>query len=107
MTLTQLQENTQQIATTIGEQLTHSKNPMNRLKAMIGAKDIFALGNGLSFKYPRGKYVKIILNSNDTYDMEFSNIRGLKQTIKQTYEGVYAEDLKKTFEDYTGLYLSL
>lgn len=107
MTLTDINENTQQIAKTIGEQLTGAKNPMNRLSAMIGAKDFVALGNGLAFKYPRAKYVKITLNSKDLYDIEFSNLRGIKQTIKKTIEGVYAEDLKKTFEDYTKLYLSL
>ncbi len=107
MTLTDIQENAQQIAKTIGEQLTGAKNPMNRLSAMIGAKDFVALGTGLAFKYPRGKYVKITLNSKDLYDVEFSTIRGMKQTIKQTYNDVYAEDLKKTFEEYTKLYLSL
>lgn len=103
MTLTQINENAQEIANTIGKQL----GGLNKVKAMTGAKDFVALGNGLAFKYPRGKYVKIILNGKDLYDVEFSNLRGIKQTIKKNYNDVYAEDLKKVFEEYTGLYLSL
>jgi len=62
MTLTQINENAQEIANTIGKQI----GGLNKVKAMTGAKDFVALGNGLAFKYPRGKYVKITLNGKDS-----------------------------------------
>lgn len=102
MTLTTIQESAEKIAKTIADQM----GGINKITAMTGAKDFVALGDGLAFKYPRGKYVKITL-SNDLYTMEFSTIRGMTQTIKKTYKKVYAEDLKRFFEEYTGLYLKL
>ena len=50
MTLSQINENAQDIAKTIADQLTQSKNGTSRLKAMIGGKDFVNLGNGLAFK---------------------------------------------------------
>ena len=58
------------------------------------------------------KNIKITLNPDDTYTMEFFN-----QTIRQainngvtpakTVPGLYADQLHKTIEEFTGLYLSL
>jgi len=78
-----------------------------RLKATIGAKDFLNLGNGLGFKYPRGKYVAITLNGKDLYDLQFKSIHGVNIKDLNSYTDVYAEDLKRTFEKETGLYLSL
>ena len=79
-----------------------------RLKVMIGAKNFVSHGNALSFKFPNpkrsmGNAVKITLDPSDTYTMEFFN--GMKSVKK--VDGLHAEDLKRTFEKQTGLYLSL
>jgi hypothetical protein len=97
----------------------------NRLRAMIGARDIFSDdgGKSLVFKFPNRKksapnYVKITLTSMDLYDIEFGRITmkkdpggfGVKMpTYKKgkTVKGAYAEDLVDIFERTTGLYLKL
>jgi hypothetical protein len=86
-----------------------TKNPTGRLSAMIGAKNFVKsdAGNWVMFKYPRGKYVKIKLTGRDLYDMEFGTIRGINSKVTKEFKGLYNDMLKKTFEDYTKLYLSL
>tara|TARA_R110002020_G_scaffold96724_7_gene231330 strand:+ start:7172 stop:7471 length:300 start_codon:yes stop_codon:yes gene_type:complete len=96
-------------AETALNQLTQSSNGSGRLKVMIGAKNFVKSDEEqwVSFKYPRGKYVKIKLNSMDLYDVEFGTIRKFEYKVKNTYENTYAEDLKEIFEQETKLYLSL
>lgn len=95
----------------------------NRLKAMIGARDIFSDdgGKSLVFKFPNRKksapnYVKITLTPKDLYDIEFGRITmkkepggfGIKMpTYKKlkTHKGIYADQLVDLFERTTGLYL--
>jgi len=92
----------------------------NRLKAMIGAKDFFSDNDGatLSFKFKmckKASFVKITLNGKDTYDIEFIKPGRLsRKTFEMSpnkttgeFTGVYADQLKKVFENFTGLYLSL
>jgi hypothetical protein len=43
----------------------------------------------------------------DLYDVEFINIRGTNIKTVSTHNGIYADMLKSTFEDETGLRLSL
>jgi len=92
------------IATTILKQLGG-----NNFIAMTGAKNFLDIGNGLSFKIPKSKnginYVKIILNPNDTYDIEFGRISSGKygyKVIKRVYD-VYFDQLHDIFTTYTGL----
>jgi len=85
---------------------------------MIGAKDFFSDDDGMSltFKFA-GKvanWVKIRLNAMDLYDIEFKKIGRLSRKtyevpVKTTgeFEGIGVENLKSTFEEFTGLYLSL
>jgi hypothetical protein len=68
---------------------------------------------GLSFKLS-GKmtkdginYVKISLNADDLYVMEFGRIHGSTYKVKQLFENVYVEDMKRIFEDTTGLFTKL
>lgn len=105
MTLTQIQINENNMA--IANEISKQMGGNGKLKAMIGAKDFMAIENGFAFKYPKAKYVKITLNGKDLYDVEFSSIRGGKQKVLNTYNDVYATDLKGLFERETGLYLSL
>ena len=95
-------------ANTTLDQLTNSNNGMNRLAAMIGAKNFVQDSEKgfVAFRFPRGKYVKIQLNSMDTYDMTFSNIRKFEHKVTKEFKGLYADMLKETFEQHTKLYLS-
>lgn len=92
----------------VGDTIAQQMGGAGRLRAMLGAKDIIGLENGLRFRWPnkersRGNLVRITLRPDDTYDMEFFN--GTKPVKK--YEGVYADQLVSTFESQTGWYLSL
>ena len=102
-------------------QLTRSSNGQRRLSAMIGAKK-WIQGNAsgsedpfVTFHHmPGGKYAKLKKNAGitrltynrgpDTYTLEFLSNRGNKI---RTFEGLHGEDLKRIFEEYTGLYLSM
>ena len=82
-----------------------------RFIAMTGAKDFFIGPKGVVFKIGRNSkgvnYVRINLNSMDTYDIEFLQVRKLKEKVKSKANGVYAEDLRNAFEQHTGLRTSL
>lgn len=100
--------------TTALNQLTQSNNGVNRLAAMIGAKN-FARNDrtqSVSFRFARGaknkaNYIEIKLAADDLYNVEFGKIHGMNYRVIETLAGVYAEDLKRIFESETGLYLSL
>jgi hypothetical protein len=82
-----------------------------RFIAMTGAKDFFIGPKGVVFKIGRNaknvNYVRINLNSMDTYDIEFLSIRNYKEKVKSKAKGVYADTLRDTFEQNTGLRTSL
>ena len=95
------------VATQIIEQLGGG-----RFLAMTGAKMLVDLGNGLQFKLPKFaglkiNCVRIVLNGNDLYDVEFFNIRGVNVKVVKKDVDVYAEDLRRFFADATGLSVSL
>ena len=95
-----------QIALNIGNQL----GGLGRLKAMTGATNFVAHEDGLSFKFKGCKhsnYCKVTLDPSDTYSVEFGKIRKFNYTAKDTMSGIYNDMLMDTFEDYTGLYLTL
>lgn len=89
----------------------------NRSFYMIGVKNKAGLNEkrgGLSFKHMKttvndkpANYFKVVLNDNDLYDLEFGWIRGMNYTVRESFNDVFAEDLKSLFEDTTKLYLSL
>lgn len=82
-----------------------------RFIAMTGAKDFFIGPKGVVFKIGRNSknvnYVRINLNSMDTYDIEFLQVRKFKEKVKSTAKGVYADTLRGAFEQHTGLRTSL
>lgn len=93
----------QEIATIILQQLGG-----RRFTTMTGAKNIYAIENGLSFRLPKFNgvkvnYVSITLNGNDLYDIEFKRIYGTKITDISKANDVYCEDLQEVFEQNTGL----
>lgn len=83
----------------------------NKFRAMTGAKDFYATNNSMGFRLPGGggfckngvNYVKITLNSMDTYDVEFKRIRGHKITDVAEHAGIYNDMLQAIFTKETGL----
>jgi hypothetical protein len=86
----------------------------NRIRAMLGRKlIILTMKNGLMLKWPakektKGNCVRITLREDDTYDVEFLWVSkdGSSKSLK-TFDGVMADGLRHTFEEWTGLRLSL
>tara|TARA_R110000803_G_scaffold70704_3_gene133696 strand:+ start:11215 stop:12189 length:975 start_codon:yes stop_codon:yes gene_type:complete len=79
-----------------------------KLKMFTGAKNFIALDNGVSFRIGNRKtnYVKIVLNSMDTYDVTFALLRSGKMVNVREFNGIYNDGLKELFERETGMYLS-
>jgi hypothetical protein len=88
----------------------------NRLKAMIGAnsftKGYFDGSNhpGLQFKFPRRNGInccQLTLDiGQDLYQLKFLNISNLKVIEHSTCNDLFVEDVRQTFEQKTGLYLT-
>lgn len=89
----------------------------NRAVCMIGAKNLAAHNEqrgALSFRHMKsnveGKpvnYFKVVLNEDDTYDVEFGWIRGTKYTVRKSVQGIYNDQLQEVFQEETKLYLTL
>ena len=92
----------------VAETIIKQLGGANRLKMFTGAKQFFALKNGVVFKIGNRKinYVKITLNPNDLYDVYFAKTRGMKMTNVKEYQDIYFDQLKNVFEEATGMYLS-
>lgn len=91
------------------KQLTGRNNPLNVLKAMLGAK-VAASDNGVAFTFKmckKANVCRIALNGNDIYDVTFSRFRAFEEKEVQKFNDIFAEDLKGIFENFTGLRVSL
>jgi len=115
------EENRQlEIANTILKQLG------GKLKTMIGASNILALKSGVQFDFKMNRKMnrcQIELNSMDLYDIRlYRNIKvtGYEKNLETMEEkmekskvvvkestNLYNHDMLKSFEEMTGLYLSL
>jgi hypothetical protein len=98
-----------EVAETIVRQLGQSTA---RLGLMVGAHTFTGRPEGLTFKFKakaknQANCVRVTLSPDDTYKVEFLRLSGVNVWTKGSFEGVYAEDLKRIFERETGLYLSL
>lgn len=102
-------EQAEQIAYTILQQMGGD----GRLHAMVGATVLaFEKDGSLTFRFKscrKANFVKITLNGLDLYDMTFMKIHSKTYEVKEvkTFENLYSDNLKETFEAFTGLYLSL
>jgi hypothetical protein len=80
-----------------------------RFIVMTGAKHVVADGDAFRFRLPSNfaksgiNAVKITLTVDDTYDLVFSNVRGLNVTEIATVTGIYADQLRDVFRSETGL----
>ena len=84
----------------------------NRFIMMTGAKHFGVGKEGLSFKIGRNSkqvnHIKIDYDrGRDLYNIKFDWVtkRGIKN--KKTLKGIYADQLAKAFEKYTGMYTTL
>ena len=85
----------------------------NKFIAMTGAKDFSRNDDKqqIGFKIGRNarnvNYVRITLNSMDTYDMEFLNVSVKGSKVKSKVDGVYNDHLQEIFTANTGMHTSL
>lgn len=112
------ESNDMEVANTILQQLGG-----RRFKIMTGARDFYAIDNGLQFKLgkngSRANLVKIILQGDDTYTMQFwrfGNFNPFKVTEKYMKMGLTPEEINskveqakqnampKMLKEYTGLF---
>ena len=84
----------------------------NKFCVMTGAKHLAGDENSLSMRIGRNSsnsnYLKITLNSMDTYDMEFAKLTrmGEKKSVTE-YNNIYNDMLQEQFTAHTGMYTSL
>lgn len=77
--------------------------------AMTGAKNLVGSENWLSFKLPANfaangiNYLKIELDANDTYNLEFGRVWGINYSVKKRETGIYNDMLRERFTVVTGL----
>jgi len=80
-----------------------------RISMMTGAKNFVSHSDGLSFRLPRNHIVKITLNGNDLYDIDYQkyNSKTLEiQTIEKSGDN-YVDMLIDQLEKITKLYFKL
>jgi hypothetical protein len=98
---------------TIAHTILAQLGGVNRLKAMTGAHSFVAGERHLTFQFARNspknkiKYVKIILTPDDLYTVKFFQYKKFETIEVASISGIYADMLKTTIENETGLFLSL
>lgn len=98
----------QKVAKTILKQM----GGMGRLRMMISAHNFAAEDNALSFHFKGSRTVnvcKVVLEPSDTYRMELWHInsRTFETEKRSDIDGLYFDMLVNTFEEETGLFLSI
>ena len=85
----------------------------NKFVAMTGAKAFVQDKSKKQLGFKIGKnskginYVRITLNGNDTYDVEFIKIRGMDVRVVAKHNDVYNDELQKIFTKETGMHTRL
>lgn len=93
-----------EVANIIRDQIGH------KALYMLGAKNLLAHESALSFRIRGSKkvnYIKVTLNSMDTYDLEFGKVWGHNYKVVETFDGAYVDMLHNLIEETTGLYTKL
>lgn len=88
----------------------NSDKAMRTLVLMTGAKNFVQHNpNKIQWDSPLpGKKMRCFLEydaGRDLYNLEIGNMRGMKYTKKKDLKGLFGEDLMKSFENATKLYL--
>lgn len=79
----------------------------NRFCVFTGVKQLVDIGRGLGVKFARSNGIngmKVMLNGNDLYDIEFTYTHGVKHRVVKAYSDIYCDQLVELFEENTGLY---
>jgi len=84
----------------------------NKFRMMTGAKNFGGTEDSLSMRIGRNSsnsnYLKITLNSLDTYDMKFCKLtRKFEEKSVCEYNNIYCDMLTDQFTAHTGMYTSL
>ena len=84
----------------------------NKFRIMTGAKNLVAGDNFLAMRIGRNSsnsnYLKITVNSMDTYDMKFCKLtRKFEEKSVSEYSNIYNDMLQDQFTAHTGMYTSL
>jgi hypothetical protein len=85
-----------------------------RLNMMTGAKNFMKTDSGVQFNIGRNaksvNMVRVTLNGNDLYDVEFGRVRKVKGVptykVLNKHADVYNDMLVELFESNTGMYLT-
>ena len=112
----------------IATQIIAQLGGFGKLKAMVGINNHCALDAGLKFSFKGSRKMNVCtieLNSMDTYDVKFYKVPKLNpygdaksldryfMRLEKSkmplvkFDGLYNDDLINTFQETTGLYLSL
>ena len=106
MSIASEREDRMRVAKTILEQLGG-----NKFRMMTGAKKLAGDENSLSMRIGRNSsnsnYLKITLNSMDTYDMKFYRLWKFEEKSVTEYNNIYNDMLTGQFTSHTGMYTSL
>jgi len=105
----ELKERSIEIGKTIMQQINY-----NRLKVMVGGW-VPAIGNNeegafFCFRFKARSTVnfcRITLRADDTYNMYFCKIHGIRLLHEKTFEMVYFDQLLRIFESHTKLATNL
>jgi hypothetical protein len=97
---------------TVANTILSQMGGTGRLSMMIGAHTYTGSVNSVTFKFKaRAKNgsncLRVTLDPSDTYTVEFLSLRSMNVKVKETLSDIYAEDLRRIFQEKTGLYLSL
>ncbi len=84
----------------------------NKFIAMTGSKNFIASKQSLTMTLTKNKvkakYLRIVLEVNDTYSMTFFTLnRNHDSVVKSEYKDVYFDQLQSIFTEVTGLYTQL
>ena len=100
---------------TIAQTIINQMGGGGKLQMMLGVTKFLSLPSssgqlgGLAFRFKgfkKANYLEVILCPDDTYTLKFSRYV-MTQAIVKEFESVYCDQLIETFENFTGLYLSL
>ena len=94
----------------IAETILRQMGGTGRLSVMVGAYQFVALEDGVKFRFKGSKKANLVmvkLTARDTYDVEFFKMAKFDYKQIAVVEDVYADQLRRVFEQMTGLYLSL
>lgn len=99
-------------ADTAIQQLTMNKsNPYGALKLMVGAENFVYGKDGVSFRFKmcrKAQFCRVELDEGaDLYNLVFIRLRNYELTETGRFDGLYFDQLKDTFERFTGLCLTV